>query len=96
MVSGDGESSSVEVVSRFLDTVVREQRRPTLEELQSIRPALEELHAKLLKLRAMGPAFRGVDFSPELWALMRLIGKKAEPVGGDSVFRRIAASFLSL
>ena len=96
MVLGEGEVSSVEAVSRFLETLVREKRRPTLDELRSVRPALEELHGKLVKLRSMGPAFQGIDFSPELWALMRLIGKKAEPVGGDSVLRRIAASFLSL
>ena len=93
---GAAEPSSVEKVSSFMETLCREQRRPSLEELQEIRPALEELHAKLMKLRAMGPAFRGIDFSPELWALLRLVGKKAEPVGGDSVLRPIAASFLSL
>lgn len=96
MVLGDAETSSVERVSSFLESLLRGRRRPSIEELETVRPALEDLHAKLMKLRAMGPSFRGVDFSPEVWALMRLIGKRAEPVGGDSVLRRIAASFLSL
>lgn len=93
---GDGEASSAERVAQFLERVVQDRRRPSEEELQAVRPALEDLHAKLMRLRSYGPEYGKIDFSPEMWAVMRLIGKRAEPVGGESVLRRIAASFLSL
>lgn len=96
-MAGDrAEISSNEIVVQFLERVEREARVPTAAELEEIRPALEDLHASLMRIRRLGGEYAKVDFNPMVWALMRAIGKKAEPVGGDSVLRRIAASFLSL
>lgn len=83
--------SSVEVVKDFLSGLGG--RKPTREEAMAIASQLEDLYAKIIRLRGLAPAFARVDLSDEVWALMVLIGKKSlkhRPPGG----LRNAASFL--
>ena len=90
---GDREApdrDSFTVVRDFMDRMGN--REPTAEELLTLRPALEELYEKLLRLRRMTAAFRSVDFSDSVWRLMKLIGKKPKPAPRSTLGR--AASFL--
>ena len=82
--------NAFQAVHDYVDRIGK--REPTAEELAEIRPALEELYAKLLRLRRMSASFRKVDFSDRIWSLMKRIGKKPLP-GSGSAFGR-AASFL--
>jgi len=62
------------------------------EEVEEVRGSLELLYSKLMRLRSLSPAFRRVDFSEKVWALMRRIGKPAMPATRSPLGR--AASFL--
>lgn len=94
MERGDGgnpAASSFEVVKDFLAGLGG--RKPTREEAMTIAPQLEDLYAKIVRLRALSPTFTRVNLSDEVWNLMALIGKesfKNRPPGG----LRSAASFL--
>jgi hypothetical protein len=63
-----------EVVRDFLERLG--ERRPKPGELREIRPALEALYRKLIRVRERSGNYGGVDFSPRVWALMKLVGKK--------------------
>ncbi len=84
------EGEAVAVIREFLDRLG--ERRPTQTELGSIRPSLETLYERLMRVRSRGPAFRRVDFDRDTWRLMERIGKKSRPASGSSFGR--AASFL--
>ncbi len=84
------EGGAVAVIREFLARLG--DRRPTQAELRSIRPSLEALYERLMRVRSRGPAFRRVDFDRDIWRLMERIGKKSRPASGSSLGR--AASFL--
>ncbi len=94
----NGEVSSSEVVAAFLGTLDREGRKfISKDELEQLRPALEDLYGGLIRVRQMGPEYRTIDFSEQVWSLMSLVGKRVEPVGArKSMLSRIAASFFTL
>lgn len=90
---GDGNAPAQDEFLAVRDLVEKiGNRQATSEEVESVRPALETLYAKLMRIRSLSPAFRRVDFSEEVWMLMRRIGKKVQPVPGSAIGR--AASFL--
>lgn len=91
MERGEGGASSIEVVSDFVTGL--QGRKPTREELSAMQPHLEDLYRKLVRIRALSPAFARVDLGEEVWELLELAGKKRlrnRPAGG----LRNAASFL--
>ena len=91
MERGDGGNSPIEIVRDFIAGL--DGRKPTREEAIALAPQLEDLYQKLVKIRAMSPAFSRVDLGDEVWDLMELAGKKRlrnRPAGG----LRNAASFL--
>jgi hypothetical protein len=81
----DGGSDAVDVVREFL--VKLDGRVPTRSEVVSIGRELEELERRVLRLRAMAPAFRGVELGEDIQRLLRILREKR---GG----LRSAASFL--
>ena len=97
MAQGEAMSSS-EVVGAFLQTLDREGRKfISKDELEKLRPWLEDLYGALTRVRQLGPEYRTIDFSEQVWGLMNLIGKRVEPVGArKSMLSRIAASFFTL
>jgi len=70
MESANGGKSSLEVVQEFLDQL--QGREPRLDEVRRIRPALDELVAKVTRLHRMSPAFAAVTLSPEVLRLVRM------------------------
>ena len=87
-IAPDG--GAVAVIREFLASLG--ECRPTQSELRKIRPSLEALYERLMRVRSLGRAFRRVDFDREIWRLMERIGKKSRPASGGSLGR--AASFL--
>ena len=56
-----------------------QEGRKTRAQVGEIREALETLHARIVRVRALAaqfPRLRGVDFSDEIWDLLELIGKR--------------------
>ena len=88
--SSGSDADSTVVVHDFLDRVGK--RRPSDEEIGEIRPALESLYDRLVKIRSMSPAYRRVDLSDQVWGLLERIGKRRLPGTRGSIGR--AASFL--
>lgn len=84
------ETDAFTVVHDFMEKLG--DRMPTADEIAGVRPALEALHEKLMRLRAMSPLFRRVDFSERIWKMMELVGKKPQPAPRSALGR--AASFL--
>ncbi|MBI4565099.1 MAG: hypothetical protein HY716_10450 [Planctomycetes bacterium] len=94
MEPGDGGSSSLEAVASLIQRLKAERRLPTDEELRENKPKLDELRAKIERIRAMAPRFAEVDLSPEVWALVRLSEKPSVSLWSKTLLRRFAASFL--
>ncbi|MBI2900652.1 MAG: hypothetical protein HYY17_10735 [Planctomycetes bacterium] len=85
MERGDRGEDALQVVRAFIEGLAG--RTPSREEVLAIRPQLEELQARLDRVRARGLEFRSVDLGDDvkaLWAILRSKG------GG----LRRAASFL--
>lgn len=88
---GDGPGADAFVVVRdFLERLG--DRAPNAEDVMPIRPALEVVYEKLMRLREISPAYRRLDLSDRLWSLMQMIGKKPQPAIRTAFGR--AASFL--
>lgn len=81
----DGGSDAIEVVRAFIDNLGG--RTPTRAEVGAIGAELEELERRVLRLRAMSPAFRSVSLGEDVERLLRILREKR---GG----LRSAASFL--
>ena len=84
---GDGGKDSFEVVKEFITSLG--DRRPRLDEVQSIAVALADIYQRLMRVRSIAPT---VDVSDRMWELMGMVGLKAKPVRSTSF--RSAASFL--
>jgi hypothetical protein len=85
MEQGEGGTDCVEVVQGFLENL--QGRVPTRMEVLTIRASLEELYNRILRLRAMAPAFREIDLGEDVKALWKILRSR----GGGL---RSAASFL--
>ena len=86
-MAAEGGAPSLDLVRNLLARLAG--RQPSFEELQSVRPALDELYDRVARLRRQSPLFRRVAFGPDVWALMKLIGKP--PLPGDADTWRAAA-----
>ncbi|MBI2931048.1 MAG: hypothetical protein HYY16_05305 [Planctomycetes bacterium] len=86
MEPGNGGMSSVEIVRQFLESLDGRQPRP--EEIRRIRPALDDLVAKITRLHQIAPAYGRATLSEEVKALVRLAH---DPAGPE--WLRIAALF---
>jgi hypothetical protein len=84
---GEGGKDSFEVVKEFIAGLG--DRRPRLDEVQSIAVALADIYQRLMRVRSIAPT---VDVSERMWELMGMVGLKAKPVRTASF--RSAASFL--
>lgn len=83
MEPGNGGPSSFETVREFLEA--HEGVSPRPEELQRIRPALDDLVAKITRLHQMYPACAGVRLSEQVLELYRLTH------GQDGIWRSAAS-----
>ncbi len=86
-MAGEGGKDSFEVVKEFLAGLG--DRRPRIDEVQTIAVALADIYQRLMRVRSIAPT---VDVSERMWELMAMVGLKAKPVRTASF--RSAASFL--
>ena len=71
MRAGEGEAkSSLEIVRDFLEALNGRDPRP--DELRRLRPALDDLVAKMARLRRLSPSFAAAQLSDEVVRLVRL------------------------
>ena len=89
MAEVEGGKDSFEVVKEFLAGLGKEKPGP--EEALRIKPALVDIHDRLMRVRKIAPA---VDLSERMWELMVLVGLKAAPAPSPARSFRSAASFL--
>jgi len=94
MEQGDRGTSPVQVVDGLIRKLKLEKRLPTGRELTEARPSLQELRARLERVKARGPEYGGVELSDEVWALIRLSEQPELSFWSASLRRRIAAIFL--
>ena len=94
MEQGDRGNSPVQAVDGLIRRLKEEKRLPTGRELTEARASLQELRARLERVRALGPAYGGVELSDEVWALIRLSEQPELSFWSASLRRRIAAIFL--
>jgi hypothetical protein len=82
---------SFEVVKEFLGRAG--ERSLERGEVLEIKAALEDIHARLMRVRSIAPT---VDLSERMWSLMQMVGIQAKPVRttGFGKGLRSAASFL--
>lgn len=65
-----GVKSSLEIVREFLEALQGRDPRP--DEVRRIRPALDDLVAKVARLQRLSPAFARVAMSDEVVRLIRI------------------------
>jgi len=94
MHQGDRGTSPVQVVDGLIRKLKLEKRLPTGRELTEARPSLQELRARLQRVKARGPEYAAVELSDEVWALIRLSEQPELSFWSASLRRRIAAIFL--